>query len=253
MRRSLPAEPFCANATWTRRLSLGGAALASLAVGAAQRPLLEPRAALAMLAGGLLLAGFAWIEGLSSAGVMWRTGERGVGRTIVGLALASLTLAYPAYLATAALQSTAPRDLSTDPADPPRFSSSAKARLSRGTFGDGPAIVASSGPPRPDLAPILLDIKASEALGAGVRAIANLHWHIVDIEPARSGPATLDATTYSTVMRLPEEIAIRIKPVAGQTRIDIRSTSRFGLPDLGDNARNIKALSDAVAEQQDEK
>ena len=42
------------------------------------------------------------------------------------------------------------------------------------------------------------------------------------------------------------DVAIRIRPLAGQTRIDIRSASRFGRHDLGTNAARIQSLADEL-------
>ena len=43
-------------------------------------------------------------------------------------------------------------------------------------------------------------------------------------------------------MGTPLVIAIRVQPGGDGTRLDIRSASRDGLPDLGENARAIRAF-----------
>ena len=47
-------------------------------------------------------------------------------------------------------------------------------------------------------------------------------------------------------MALPDDVAIRIRPASGQTRVDIRSASRFTPADVGENAARIQSLSDEI-------
>jgi uncharacterized protein (DUF1499 family) len=49
-------------------------------------------------------------------------------------------------------------------------------------------------------------------------------------------------------MGFPSDIAIRIKPSATQTRIDIRSVSRLGRHDFGANAGRIVKFASDVAD-----
>ena len=48
-----------------------------------------------------------------------------------------------------------------------------------------------------------------------------------------------------------EDVTIRVRPLAGQTRIDLRSASRFGGHDFGSNARRVQAFSDELQAQLD--
>ena len=43
-----------------------------------------------------------------------------------------------------------------------------------------------------------------------------------------------------------DDIAIRVRPLATQTRIDMRSTSRVGRQDFGANARHFARFAAAV-------
>ena len=54
-------------------------------------------------------------------------------------------------------------------------------------------------------------------------------------------------------MGFPDDITIRIKPLAGQTRIDVRSVSRYGRNDFGANAKRIGAFAQELQNQLDTK
>ena len=52
-------------------------------------------------------------------------------------------------------------------------------------------------------------------------------------------------------MGFPEDVTIRVRPLAGQTRIDIRSASRFGRHDFGGNAGRIQRFAQELQTQLD--
>lgn len=49
-----------------------------------------------------------------------------------------------------------------------------------------------------------------------------------------------------------DDVVVRITPAEGGSQIDVRSTSRVGLSDLGENAKRIKKLLNALNNQQGE-
>ena len=257
MRRQPPNEPVARSAIWTRRLAILGAGLALASIAVAHRGPAGPAVALGLLGGGLLLAGLSCAAGLAAAVVIWRTGHRGTARLLAGLAVATITLAYPAYVAATVAKAPLQSDLSTDPADPPGLSRSTRAFAARGDLSGMPRLFfdALRQPSKPDAEPILLDTDGAEAFDAVIKAVRQLRWHLVEaVAPGgRSGLGHVDATSYSSVMHLPEEIAIRIRPLAGQTRVDIRSMSHKGVPDFGDNAANLRAMTETLQDQEDDK
>ena len=215
--------------------------LAGIAVGVAQRGLVQPAEALGILAGGLVLSGFALGAALSAAVSIWRTGHRGTGRIVTGVTLAALTLAYPAFVFTKLIQAPDVVDLATDAAEPPASAGAVPKGPARRSVADIKTVLS-------DFEPILLDEPPAQAFATTTKALRTLRWRLVSSTPPtrQNGVGHLDATTQSTIMRLPEDIAIRLTAQNGQTRVDIRSASRLDLPDLGDNARNIRALADTL-------
>lgn len=249
LRRRLPPEPYAAAADRSRSCAAFGAVLATIAVAMGRGGAVDPRGALAVLGFGLLFALLAAALALWAAVVIWRTGRRGTGRALAGLALAALVLAYPASLAALALRLPAVDDVSTDPAAPPPFSTAPAATAARGGALHGePAAEVREAARRayPALQPVLLDVPEDEAYRLALRAVAARGWTVLEAVPPKGkfGTGHIDAVAPTRVMALPDDVTIRIRAAEGQTRIDIRSASRFGWTDAGTDAARIQSLSD---------
>ena len=101
----------------------------------------------------------------------------------------------------------------------------------------------------PKIQPILLDLDADESYAAILKAVSASGWRLVEATPpggGRTGLGHVDAIARSMIMGFPCDITIRIRPIADQTRIDVRSASRFGPYDFGANQRNIETFEAAL-------
>jgi uncharacterized protein (DUF1499 family) len=171
-----------------------------------------------------------------------------------GFALAVALLAYPAYLTIEAVSLPILNDVTTDYENPPTFMISSKAREARGgrtPLAPNPAAEAAQKAAYPEIQPIMVDLEAVQAYQMALRIAKELGWRIVDANPPNlrgDGVAHIDATDRSLVFAFVDDIAIRIRPLANQTRIDIRSVSRIGRHDFGENARRIRKFIAAVQE-----
>ena len=188
--------------------------------------------------------------------VIWRTGRRGAGKIVGGIMLAAILLGYPAWLAAQAVRLPSLNDVSTDLVDPPDFARSSRAAAARN---------GAAHPPIPpdwreaqrraytDVQPIVLDLEAEEAWQIVQKAVAARNWQIVDqvLPGGRSGIGHVDAIDRSLIMGFPEDVTVRLRPLAGQTRIDVRSASRFGRHDFGANARRIQRFAQELQTQLD--
>jgi uncharacterized protein (DUF1499 family) len=56
------------------------------------------------------------------------------------------------------------------------------------------------------------------------------------------GGAEIQAVATTRVFRFKDDVTIRIRRQAGKTRVSVRSRSRLGKLDFGQNARNIRAF-----------
>lgn len=252
MRRTARPVPFAASAVWTRRSAVIGAALALGAVALSQKGF-GVAWALTVLAIGLGFACLAIILTMAAAVVIWRTGRKGGGYAALGFGLALVTLAYPAVLAVKVGRDTPATDLSTDKANPPQFGSKTPAAVAATS---SPVLdvawLLGRSPQSSEVEPITLEREPLAAYRTALKVVTQLHWRVVSATAptARSPIGTIDASTSSAVMRLPEWIAIRISPEGGQTRIDLRSVATTALPLAGDDPlRNIQAFANAIEDQ----
>jgi uncharacterized protein (DUF1499 family) len=202
----------------------------------------------------LVLAFLAVLVACAAAVVIWRTGRRGAGQAALGFVLALALLVDPAYLTVKALRLPALNDVSTDLETPPAFMISAKAREARGQRAPRAWNDANDALQRaayPEVQPILVDLEADQAYQLAMRVAKDLGWRVVDANPPNlrvDGVAQIEAIDRSLVFGFAADIIIRVRPLAAQTRIDLRSTSRVGQHDFGANARRIDKFSAAVQE-----
>ena len=254
MRPLVIEEPYSRAALLSRRLavfSLAVAVLGILGVG-------HGRDLLAALGGAVVIACGAVLAALLAFAIIWRSGRKGAGQAYAGLVLATLLLAYPAYLVQQTMRLPRLADLSTDIADPPNFSLSHEALAARGDTTPPSVTIArrkAQIKAYPQIQPILLDLDAREAFDAALKALAANGWRIVEQRSpgGRSGLGHIDAIATSFILGFPSDITLRIRPLAGQTRIDIRSVARFGPYDFGANPRNIASFEAALGAVVDKK
>jgi len=247
MRRPIIEEPYSKAAVLSRRLAVFSLAVAVLAILGVKSGL----DLIAVLGGAVAIASLAALAAILAFVIIWRSGLRGAGQAFAGLVLAALLLAYPAYVAQQAIRLPRLSDISTDIADPPNFSLSRAAFTARGGITP-PSIALAIRKPQikafPQIQPILIDLDAQESFDAVEKAIVDNGWQIVDkIRPGgRSGLGHIDAIAKSLILGFPSDIAVRLRPLAVQTRIDIRSVARFGPFDFDAGRRNIANFEAAL-------
>ncbi len=256
MRHIILDEPFSAAAVWSRRLATFALALAVISIALARTQIVDIGAALAVLGASILFACAALLFAVAGIAVIWRKGYRGTRHVLAASALAVLLLAEPTWMAIQAVRLPILNDVSTDLNDPPDFSRSARAIAGRNKF-DHPPI-----PPEwrdaqrsayPAIQPIVLDLDIEEAWPLVLKAVEARKWAVIDeVRPGgRIGIGHLDAVDRPLIMGFPDDVTVRVRPLAGQTRIDLRSASRYGRHDFGANAKRIQGFSDELQAQLD--
>ena len=182
------------------------AALLSLAGGIAVRHAAQ-RAALYMAASGILI-------GLVVAGIPW------------------------SWMHTAQ-QLPRIHDITTDTADPPRFSAILPLRKDAANSSEygGPGVAAQQRAAYPEIAPVTLPVPQSASFERALRAAEDMGWQIVDAN-AREGRIEATATTFWFGFK--DDVVIRIVPAPAGSRVDVRSVSRVGLSDVGTNAKRVR-------------
>lgn len=256
MRRIIVEEPISRAAIWSRRLAVFALAVAAIAVVMGRLPRAEPPATLAVFAAALALAALAGLLAVAGLAVVWRLGRQGAGEAIAALALVALLFAWPARLAVEAVRRPAISDISTDLADPPPFSRSGLAQAARaGRIRDLPDAATREAQRRayPDIEAVVLDVEPDQAFALALRAAQAKGWRIVEqARPGgRSGLGRIEAVDRTLLLGLPDDIVIRLRPLVGQTRVDLRSASRYGRHDLGKNAARIRAYLDELTAREE--
>ena len=252
MRRQLLDEPVTRAGRYARTLAIFSLLVTGMAVLIVRSPSAEAMPALAVLGSGVALSLVAILFALFAFVRVWREGAGGLGAAVGGLFVASLVLAYPAYAALKGVRLPALTDVTTDTERPPAFSRSRlafAAREGRYPPDPGPRAREAQRAAYPQIAPLTLDVEADQAFELARKAAVNRKWEIVEaIRPGgRVGNGRIEAVARSRLLNLPSDITVRVHPRADGARIDVRSASRIGARDLGDNADRIRSYLDEVA------
>lgn len=132
-------------------------------------------------------------------------------------------------------------DLTTDPADPPRFEAVMEVRGPDANPLDYDAgeLAEVTREAYPFLRPIESDLPPSAAFDRARSLVAEFGWEPVaaDREAGR-----IEATDTTTMYGFKDDVVIRIRSGGEGSVIDLRSVSRVGQSDLGTNAARIRAF-----------
>lgn len=192
----------------------------------------------------LLLGAIALLVTRTRAG---RPARPGRGAALTATAVGAVLLVLLAALASRGAAVPAIHDITTNPGDPPQFFAAARAPGNEGRTlgyphgrGDVTALQRTA---YPDLEPIRLAVPPDEALRRAQRAAEELGWKVVEVD---DNEGRLEATATSRVFRFVDDVVVRVRPDAGGSIVDLRSTSRVGESDLGANAARIRAFRDRL-------
>jgi uncharacterized protein (DUF1499 family) len=242
-------EPVSRLASWARNLAVFSAVAVLVSILIVRFGFLEVKPALMTFFGALACAGLSILLGFAAFARIWQNGSRGMGRTLVAFLIAAIVLAYPAYLAYQYRKLPHIYDITTDAVDPPSFDALARLRNGEGTNPAAYAGLYSAELQRqayPDIEPIDLETSAQRAYQLTLRLVQRRKWLIID-ERAPQPPRMIghiEAVARTPVMGFREDVAIRVSPDGEDSRVDIRSASRYFDSDLGSNAARISRFSD---------
>jgi Protein of unknown function (DUF1499) len=244
--RRVPPDPLSLRAVWARRFGWFAVVVAGIAAFSSHFGLLPVPLAMVVLFASLAVAVLGILFALAAFVQIWNIGARGVGEALVGFVLSLVLLGVPAGIAAVSYRLPAINDISTDLVDPPAFSRSRKVLDARG----GHVPTASTEATRAlqkegygDIQGIVLDLPAEEAFPLVLQAAKNLGWKVLEQSaPSIRGNGRLEAVQTSLIMRFPDDITVRVRPLIGETRIDVRSVSRYGKHDFGVNAKRVRAF-----------
>jgi hypothetical protein len=174
-------------------------------------------------------------------GRVWSHGDLGGADMARGVLVATLVLLpflWGGYLA-ATLPATV--DVSTDPESPPSMPLAAAARkppmnaLTDAGAAAARVFPAATGRRYTSAMETVTDAARIVMLASGWRLRQNL-------QPPGLDEVTFEAEARSPVLGMPVDVAVRISDEGESVYVDMRSASRYGPHDLGDNAARIAAF-----------
>jgi len=245
------SEPVSSLATWTRNLAVFSLVAVVVSILILRFGFLEMKPALATFFGALACAGLSILIGFAAFAAIWQNGTRGMGRILLAFMLDAVVLAYPAYLSLQYRKLPPIHDITTDPIDPPRFEALASLRSSDGANTAVYAGLYSAEQQRkayPDIEPVQLEIPVDRAYAVTLRLVNKRKWLVIDErapQPPR-GIGRIEAVARTPIMGFREDVSIRVSPDGEDSRVDIRSSSRYFDSDLGSNAARVTRFSDEL-------
>jgi hypothetical protein len=132
-------------------------------------------------------------------------------------------------------------DISTDTANPPEFAAAAKLRKpgDHPVTYDGKEVADLQQKAYPDLVSLATRAPAEKVFEAAKAAIASMGMQLVDADLAQG---RIEANQTSLLYGFTDDMVVRIATGANGTKVDVRSKSRVGRSDLGQNAKRIRTF-----------
>jgi len=245
------SEPVSSLATWARNLAIFSVVAVLVSILIVRFGFLEMKPALATFFGALACAGLSILVGLAAFAAIWQNGSRGMNRILLALLIDAIILAYPAYLGLQYRKLPPIYDITTDPIDPPRFEALARLRTGDGANSAVYAGLYSAEQQRlayPDIETVELEIPVQRAYELTLQLVAKRKWLVIDERPPQLPRRTgrIEAVARTPIMGFREDVSIRVTPDGEDSRVDIRSASRYFDSDLGSNAARVTRLIEDI-------
>ncbi len=207
-------------------------------------------AVLVLIAGPLIKFGLSWKTGLAifaiSAIVAGVGGiicliallrRRGGTLPVLAAAAGLAAFAVPAAIIVEGRSVPPIHDITTDTSTPPEFVAITPELRGKdsNTIVYDPALAAVQAKGYPKLRPLIVADAPAAAFDKALAAAKALGWAIV----ATEAPDRIEATDTVPWWGFKDDVVVRLTPEGTGTRIDVRSTSRVGVGDLGVNAKRI--------------
>ena len=167
--------------------------------------------------------------------------------TLLGIVVSAGTIAVPVYWMYRAQHVPRIHDISTDTVDPPRFEAILPLRRDAPNPAEygGMAIATQQQAAYPDIRSLLIERPPGEVFDLALAKVRAHGWQVVD---ARRAQGRIEATDTTFWFGFKDDVVIRIRAVAGGSRLDVRSVSRVGVSDVGTNASRIRCFLREIRE-----
>jgi len=201
--------------------------------------------ALAIFLIALAGAAIAILLSLGSLVAIWRDGRGGALNATIGLFLGLALLAWPLGVMVIYRDVPAISDITTDTITPPSFVALAPERigLANPAAYPGAAVAKLQLAAYPDIRPVIVPRAVDDTWEVLGDTIKRLHWRVAGTTPPTAGqPGYIEAVDRTLILGFSDDIIVRVIGNAEETRIDVRSASRYGKSDFGANAKRIRQL-----------
>jgi hypothetical protein len=245
------SEPVSSLAIWSRNLAIFSMVAVIVSIVIVRFGFLEMKPALATFFGALACAVLSILVGFAAFAAIWQNGSRGMSRVVLALLIDAVILAYPAYLAVQYRKLPPIYDITTNPIDPPRFEALARLRTGEGT---NPAVYAGLYTAEqqrlayPDIESVELEVPVQRAYEVTLQLVTRRKWLVIDERPPQPPRriGRIEAVARTPIMGFREDVSIRVTPDGEDSRVDIRSASRYFESDLGSNAARVAKLIEDI-------
>ena len=253
VRRYVHSEPTSRLAIWSRRMAGFALAASFLAAIIVRSGLLEIQPALATFGGALVIAAIALLLAIAAFVVIWLEGLGGMGAALTAMLVSLALLAYPAYLGMKAYRLPWIYDITTDPIDPPRYEALARVRPrdANPVAYAGLYAAEQQRTAYPDIGPLSASATPQAAYDAALAIVNKRRWRVVEQRTPQAGrrEGRIEAVARTPIMGFRDDVVMRVRPEGSDgSRIDVRSSSRYGQFDFGANASRIRSLLDDIEE-----
>jgi len=247
-RRSFIQEPNSRLATWALRMAVFSLIATVLDIFIVFFDVLEFRPALATVAGSIALAMIALLLAFGGFAAIWKDGLGGLGSAVGAIAISLGLLGYPAYLAAKAYKLPRIYDITTDPIDPPRYRELARIRVgdANPTIYAGLATAEQQRTAYPEIEPLQEEASPRAAYQAVLAVMTKRKWKLYPSPPERGRDGQVEGVARTPPLGIRNDVVVRIRAIPDGSRIDARSSSRYGNFDFGSNAALIRRLLDDV-------
>jgi hypothetical protein len=153
-----------------------------------------------------------------------------------------LILAFPLWSLPSLLTLPRLNDVTTDVTTPPAFDLVAKIRQGQANpthYRTSFAMLQQAA--YPDIQTLVVPRPIGDVYAAVRETVAALDWKVFDEQaPEATKTGRIEAEDRTIIFGFVDDVVVRVTGSASQSRVDMRSSSRFGEHDLGRNAQRIR-------------
>lgn len=234
-------------ARWTSRIALFSASVLFVGLLAHRLFSMPTPIVLNIVKFTMLGAVIAIILAIAASVSVWRNDTTGVPRILTGLLVSLALLAWPLSQYKAFTTLPEIHDITTDWTNPPQFKALAK---ERGADANAPGyggkkIADQQRRAYPDLVALNVNRSPIDAFEIVADAMKRRGLTIVSESipgPTPDEPGHIEAFDRTLVLGFYDDVVVRIRGDLLSSRIDVRSASRYGRHDLGQNAIRVREL-----------